>query len=242
MKTDVIEIDTNTDFIYQEQIYCSGYASGIPSGKPFAQSFIPSYPVRTRVELMLVKRFNPGDFTLSIRETLEGDDLVSVHMISSEIPEDISWKPFDFTDITVQLGRTYYIVCSPDFTEDYNMYYWYFGYNDPYIRVDAWIFERAAWNVMHRSGFPQLDFGFKTFGLNTSIPSVPMISGPITGSVGVEYKYQISVDDLDHTELSYEIEWGSEDSEIAGPFPAGDANTIQHVWSQRGSISSLLEQ
>lgn len=236
-ETETIEIDTNTDFIDQEQKYCSGYASGIYSDKPFAQSFVPSYPVLTRVELMLVKRFNPGDFTLSIRENLDGEDLVSLRLGSVEIPEDISWKPFDFTDVSVQPGRPYYIVCSPDFTEEYNMYYWYFGHNDPYMIGDAWVFGNNGWEMLQISGFPDMDFGFKTFGLNTSIPDIPTITGPASGSVGVSYDYEVCADDVDGDELFYEIEWGLDDGQIIGPYPAGEIVELSHSWSKKGSYT-----
>lgn len=233
-RTEIIEIDTNSDFIDQKQVYCSGYASGILSSKPFAESFVPSYSVLTRIELMLIKRFNPGDFTLSIRENLNGEDLVSIHMVSSAIPEDISWKHFDFIDLCVQPGRTYYIVCTPEYTEDYNMYYWYFGHNNPYSSGDAWVFDHDDWEVMRLSAFPQLDFGFKTFGLNTTIPEIPTITGPTAGSTGVEYEYQVYANDLDDDELWYKIEWGPDDVETIGPFPAGETMEVGHTWAKRG--------
>jgi len=201
-----IEKDTNNDFIDQEQTYCSGYASGILDDEPMAQTFTPQYPVLTRVELMLVKRYNPGDFTVSIRENLNSEDIAT----------------------------TYYIVCTSENTEEYNMYFWYFGHNNPYPGGNAWIFDHNEWELLEIPSFPQLDFGFKTFGLNTSIPDIPTIDGPTSGKIYVEHEYTFSSDDADDEELWYEIEWSSSEKEIMGPFPSGETVTATHTWSEKG--------
>jgi len=229
-----IEKDTNKDFIDQKQTYCSGYASGILDDEPMAQSFNPQYSVLTRVELMLVKRYNPGDFTVSIRENLNSEDLATVHVSSTDIPEDIAWKTFDFPDISVDCNTTYYIVCTSEDTEEFNMYFWYFGHNNPYPSGNAWIFDHDEWEIFEISSFPQLDFGFKTFGLNTSIPDIPTIAGPTSGKINVEHNYTFFSDDADDEELWYEIEWSSSEKDIMGPFPSGETVTTTHAWSIKG--------
>ena len=234
---EIIEIATHTDFIDQEQMYCSGYSYGIFDEAPMAQSFIPQYPVLTRVELMLVKRYSPGDFTISIRENLSGEDCASVHVASSDIPEDMAWKSFDIQDIYVQTGHTYYIVCSSEDTEENNMYFWYFGHDDPYPLGNGWLYDYDAWERIKISGFPNADMGFRTFGLNTSIPQKPLLDGPGSGKIGVEYTYNISSDDTDDEQLWYEIEWSTTEKETIGPFPCGLTIAVQHSWSKTGDYT-----
>ncbi len=231
-----IEIDTNTDFLDQEQNYCCGYANGVFEDDPVAQSFIPSYSVLTRVELMIVKRYNPKGFTVSIRDDLEEEDLISVYLTADEIAEDMSWKNFDFSDIEVTPGQTYYIVCTSEGTEEYNMFWWYYGIYDSYPQGCGWI-QTNRWKVLTASGFPEMDLGFKTFGLDTSIPSPPSISGPDSGKIGVTYDYEIVSEDNDGDEISYYVDWGDGDYLTVGPFPSGSSSTVSHAWSRQGTYN-----
>jgi len=232
---ETIEEDTNTDTIDQEQIYCSGYALGIPEGKPLAQSFIPDFPVLTRVELMIVKRYNPGDFTFSIRDHLDGEELVTMHVSAADISEDIAWKAFDILDLPVQKNQIYYMVCSSNETEEYNQYFWYFGHPDPYPKGEAWNYDSHSWEQLEISGYPHPDFGFKTFGLNTSIPIKPIINGPTSGKIYESYIYTISSEDADGDLLYYEIEWDENERERIGPYPSGENVSIQHTWNTQGA-------
>ena len=234
---ETIENGTNPDFIDQEQLYCSGYSSPIADDEPIAQSFIPGYSVLTRVELMLVKRYNPGGFTVSIRKELDGEDLTSIQVDSSDIFEDLSWKQFDVPDIEVDCDQTYYVVCDSDETEEYNMYYWYFGHNNPYPEGEGWMYDYNQWEQVKISGFPGLDYGFRTFGLNTTIPEIPTITGPSSGKIGVEYEYTFVSEDADNEDLYFEIEWGGEDYDKVGPVPSGEPITEKHSWSKKGEYS-----
>ena len=231
-----LEIDTNTDFLDQEQNYCCGYANGVFEDDPVAQSFIPSYSVLTRVELMIVKRYNPKGFTVSIRDDLEEEDLISVYLNADEIAEDMSWKNFDFPDIEVTPDQTYYIVCTSEGTEEYNMFWWYYGIYDSYPNGCGWI-QTSRWKVLTASGFPEMDLGFKTFGLDTSIPSPPSISGPDSGNIGVTYDYEIASEDNDGDEISYYVDWGDGDYLTFGPFPSGSSSTVSHAWSRQGTYN-----
>lgn len=235
-KINTTEIDTNNDFIDQEQKYCSGYASAILDDEPMAQSFKPEYSVITRVELMVVKRYNPGGFTVSIRKNLTDEDITSIYLSPDDIPEDISWKLFDFPDVKIIPGETYFIVCKSDNTEENNMYFWYFGHGDPYNKGNGWIYS-YDWEIIELSGFPGLDFGFKTFGLNTNIPSIPDINGPTAGKIGVEYSYNISSYDEDNDELWYEVVWSSVESDVIGPFQSGEITNVKHTYDIKGDYN-----
>jgi hypothetical protein len=80
-----------------------------------AQSFKPSYPILTKVMLHLYREGHPGPLTVSIRKDLSGPDLTLVIL-----PQDMFYHEenfmcpelyeFDFPDIQVIPGETYYIV------------------------------------------------------------------------------------------------------------------------------------
>jgi hypothetical protein len=185
---------------------------------------------------MLVKRYNPGGFSVSIRKNLTDEDLSSIQLSAEDIPEDISWKSFDFIDVQADPGETYYIICNSENTVENNMYFWYFGHDNPYLKGNGWIYDNT-WEIMELSDFPNLDLGFKTFGLDTKIPKIPNIDGPITGKVGVEYSYNISTYDEDDDDLWYEIEWSSSDSETIGPYQSGEIVRIKHTWTGVGEYT-----
>jgi hypothetical protein len=232
-----IEIDSYTDFVDQQQIYCSGYSWPINDGKPVAQSFTPDSSILTMIELMIVKIFEPGDFSVSIREKIDGEDLVKITIQSEEINEDLSWKTFDIPDINITPGQEYYIVCSSSDTGSNNMYYWYFGHNDPYMNGEAWVYDKNKWEVFQYPGFPDIDMGFKTFGFINEIPSNPVIDGPSYGKPNVEYDYNITSYDENNDELFYEIEWNHFDNESIGPYSSGETVTVKHMWLEQGNYT-----
>jgi hypothetical protein len=233
----IIQIDQNCDLLDQEQRYCCGWAYPIQENEPIAQSFIPTLPTLTRIELMLVKRYTPQRFNVSIRKNLDSENLVSISLNQNEIAEDLSWKNFDLSDLSVTPGQTYHIVCSAEKTGEYNMYYWYYGINNSYKNGCGWRFDKT-WKILTVSGFPEIDLGFKTYGLNTSIPTTPILTGPSKGRIGESYQYSLKSYDADGDDIYYRVDWGEElNTYIFGPFPSGELVIINHSWSKTGSFA-----
>jgi hypothetical protein len=82
-----------------------------------------------------------------------------------------------------------------------------------------------------------MDLGFKTFGLDTGIPDVPVIDGPISGKVGSEYEYTFISIDPDGDNLWYIIEWDEMDSGTTGPHESGETITLTHTWLRSGDYT-----
>ena len=234
---ETLMIDTNTDFLDQEQNYCCGYAILVSDTRPYAQSFVPDYKVLTRVELMLVKRYSPpGGLTVSIRDDLDGSDLTSITLSPGDVAEDLSWKHFDFPDLEVTTGETYYIVCSPIEIDDVQAYYWYYGMDDSYSLGMGW-YKSSSWKEFSASGFTDPDFGFKTYGLRTNIPSIPDISGRQKGKVGETFDYELLAFDEDNEELAYVVDFGDGIINEYGPYQSGETCTVSHKWSTKGDYT-----
>lgn len=233
---ETIEKDPYYEFIDQQMNYCSGYSYPINEGTPIAQSFVPSTDLLTMIEIMLVKRYNPGEFTIAIKETLEGKDLVSQTYSSEEINEDLSWKMIDFPDINVTIGQPYYIVCSAENTNGNNMYYWYFGHNDPYINGRSWMYT-SMWAYLNIPGFSNPDFGFKTYGFINDVPSIPTITGPSSGKIDVEQSYHLKAEDANNDDIYFDIQWSTSDQERIGPFPSGEQVSVNHSWQEEGEYT-----
>jgi VCBS repeat-containing protein len=128
-----------------------------------SQSFKPTLETLTRVELRVRRRGNPpNNLVVSIRDSLTGEDLTVISKPPSEIPSTVSWIDFDFEDISVTPGETYYIVLRTTGGNSLNSYIWKFGYNTPYTDGEMWFSSNAgaSW-----SRYPQYDFCFKTYGI-----------------------------------------------------------------------------
>ena len=231
-----LEEAKTSDFIDQTQYNCCGYSNGIEDKKPIAQSFIPIYSILTRVELMLVKIYEPGSLTVSIREDITGEDLTSITLSSNEIAQDLSWKLFDFPDFAVNPGELYYIVCTSQETNTQDMYWWYFDCHDPYPNGNPWIYT-GSWKILTYTDYPDLDVGFKTYGLDTHIPTTPEINGPTKTKTGETCKYKLLSTDEDDDQLYYHVEWEENDEEIFGPYISGEEVTVEHVWPNKGSYN-----
>ena len=131
-----------------------------------AQSFKPQLEVLTRVELYMYKYGNiNSDIVISIRDNLYGNDLTVCSKSAYQIPTEAAWIEFDFNDLTVNLGNTYYIVCSTNSGNFENCYT--IGYAelnpDPYQYGEIWeygFFTDYEWEPMCYN----CDLSFKTYG------------------------------------------------------------------------------
>jgi len=90
-----------------------------------AQSFIPTKGILTRAEIYVGRNSTASlPFTLAIREELTDENLVETSLDYDQFEvENISWLEFDFDDISVNVGETYYLVCYTENVTD-NWYAW----------------------------------------------------------------------------------------------------------------------
>ena len=138
----------------------------------FAQSFKPTLDILSRVNLKFCKDYEilvneiDGTIHLSIRNSLYGNDLtlksISDNKITtSSLPD---WIEFDFIDIDVIPGETYYIVCNWEGSQ------WGpkigVSQTNNYSDGESWIKTNGG-NWFTNS---QKDLAFKTYGYNSSDP------------------------------------------------------------------------
>jgi len=126
------------------------------------QSFIPTVKTLTRVEVYMRKAGSPpSDIVLSIRSALTGDDLVSISKPASQIPTTSSWVEFDFSNILITPGSTYYLVLKTSGGNFMNFYYWGYGSGTPYTNGMRWssFIGGIIWTQ-----FPKFDFCIKIYG------------------------------------------------------------------------------
>jgi hypothetical protein len=233
---DTIKKPMLEDFVDQEQSECGGYSYPIDEGKPLAQEFVTTYPILTRIELMIVKRFNPGSLIVSIRKDLDGEDLAILKFEPNEIAEDMSWKLFDFSDIEVEIGEKYYIVCNSEDTQGNDMYFIYFDTNNKYPQGSALI-KNGQWDELEIPFYPDIDYGFKTYGIISHPPTRPDIRGPTKPKAGEEYEYKFISYDEDNDDLFYEVEWKENDIDTYGPYQSGVEIRVNHTWEQEGDFT-----
>jgi hypothetical protein len=153
----------------------------------FAQSFIPTKNKLTAVRLHIFKYGTPPavvHLTVSIRDNLTGSDLTSKTIDTSlaNIPKN-NWILFDFQDIPLTPGDTYYILCSGDGGNDTNAWCWFYNNEDTYTNGEAWVKpdEYSLWSNFTHGGFNPDDFCFKTY-----------FRKPFGGSVPLQYENPIN--------------------------------------------------
>ena len=83
-----------------------------PINVQVAQSFIPTKEILTRAELFIGANSTASHpYYLAIREELTGDDLTLTDVGPCVPPvEEFGWVEFDFDDVMITPGQTYYIV------------------------------------------------------------------------------------------------------------------------------------
>ena len=216
----------------------------------YAQSFIPSFTILTKIEIYMYKSGNGGwnTYTAEIKNTINGGNLTYVTKICRSFPYKDNWIEFDFPDINVVPGQTYYIVLSPDgCLWSFNYYLLlYYGNPDPYSRGEAWhLLERYQlynpddenWDKFEVDGSPA-DFCFKTYGINLppNKPSKP--NGKLSGEFGQEYSYSTSAADPEQKNLWYWYDWGDgTNTSWLGPYNSSKTCEASHIWAEEGSYS-----
>jgi hypothetical protein len=166
----------------QKQTWNDKYGMTIYPSLSFAQSFTPTKEKLTAVSVAMFKYGTPPEpveITVSIRDNLAGSDLATKTIDTSVDPIGTKpvWILFDFEDISINPGSTYYIVVSANAGNNTDSYCWsYSSVNDKYTTGEAWIQTTLGWNTLKQvepNTHPNTDFCFKTYfrkPLDISVP------------------------------------------------------------------------
>lgn len=69
-------------------------------------------------------------------------------------------------------------------------------------------------------------------------PNEPEVSGPSSGSPGIEYSFTITTTDPDGDDVFYCVNWGDDTGEVCiGPYASGEVITVSHTWSTKGTFT-----
>ena len=229
-----------------------------PINIQLAQSFIPSIPMLTRVELFIGKNITATyPLNVSIREELTGDDLTVTSVDPGLVPtQEYGWVEIDLNDIVVTIGQTYYLVALTENTTD-NYYAW--GGNNisesyPYGCMWHSIDDGVTWGNDSTESNPCIDdlvtntvgqklsddeitwdMCFRTYGTDNLPPNEPVLDGTTSGKTGTSYDYTVTADDPDGDDVYYIIDWDDNTSDTIGPFASGTPGTISHTWDEDGT-------
>ncbi len=203
----------------------------------WAQSFKPSFDIITRVFIRVYKRGDIGNIRVSIRANLHGKDLTVASKSPGEIPTTMEWIEFDFDDIAVTPGRTYYIVYSASGGDNRENYYLLeHSPDNVYDKGDAWIgwTYGTRWEIWK----PKFDFCFETYGRMNQMPGKPSKpEGSSFGMIGREYIYKTSAVDPDGDRVRYGWDWNGDDvvDEWTDYYDSGAEASINHTWNETGT-------
>jgi len=236
LKRGFTETGILTDQLDQYQTEDCGYGIMIFDGYWCAQAFKPSLGILTKVQLYMFRYGNPSNniqITISIKSSLTGGDLTMAAVYGRQISNQGNWVEFNFPDINVVVGSTYYIVCRASGGNIDNNYCWLFGMNNPYKKGDAWLSDDYgnSWYVFdYPPDFPDADFCFKTYGKE--------------GMQGNYYALIIGISDYPGTEN--DLSCPSKDAlAIKNALLAGNnwhSNNIKFLVNEQASVSNVYPQ
>lgn len=117
-----------------------------------AQSFIPTSSTLSKITLELYQRKSyPVFFDISIRSNLTGSDLIKLTMKVEEI-DYCNWIEFDFPDLMVTPGETYYIILRSQYNDSYNQLGWFINQNSTIFMNDPDSYPRGEGYISYDSG------------------------------------------------------------------------------------------
>jgi hypothetical protein len=155
-----------------------------------AQSFIPQMEVLTRTYFLMARNITTTHpCTLAIRDNLTKEDLAVVSVQPSEFPvvngtpteQQLAWIEFNFDDIWVTPGQTYYIVVyTANITDNF---YWISG-NGTNMYPNGTVYLSTN-DGQNWSEFTDADGCFKTFGLHETFLQI-IIKGGLGPSITIK--------------------------------------------------------
>jgi len=88
-----------------------------------------------------------------------------------------------------------------------------------------------AFNLPYKPD-PLIDIRFDDvyFGIWNTAPNTPTITGETNGKVRTLYDYTISTIDPDQDNVTYEINWGDNTTQITDFYKSGEEIIIPHIW------------
>jgi len=174
------------------------------------------------------------------------NSLVSVSKKSLEIDNSYSWIEFNFNDILVKPGKTYYIIIKTSEGSSNNHYRWGRSDSDVYEYGDYWVYTQVVdqWQGPITKG----DFSFKTYGLidasengldqeQTQFKSEMMIDG----TVKVAQSFKPSNDQLARVKL-YIKKVGNPNNIIVNIRNDLYGNNLTSITISSSEISDLPQQ
>ena len=175
-------------------------------------------------------------YYVSIRKSLTGDTLAETSVNPEDIPlYNYAWIEFNFDDISVDVGETYYIVSYTIEDEQNGVYVWGASDSNPYPYGMEYYSTDVGNTWIEK---PNVDLCFKTYGLENDPPNKPSIDGETNGKVGVEYEYTFETTDPEGLQVWYYIEWGDNtNTGWIGHYPSGEEITKSHSWSEKDTYT-----
>ena len=170
METKKDERIISNDQIDQQQTLWDGAGIGVQNPDLAAQSFKPSLNTITRIQLIACRDGNPsGIITLSIRSSLDGEDIVSASINAEDLEPDSfpikTWVEFDFGEMPVTPEETYYFVWNNQASEKDDHAVLAFYGNDVYTRGCSWLYV-SEYDIWYSELYDIMDFCFITYGFN----------------------------------------------------------------------------
>ncbi len=204
-----------------------------------AQSFIPQKKLLTRVQLCIARNATTTyPYVLAIREDLTGENIALSSVSADDIPvveniTDMEWIEFDFDDVLVTIGQTYYIVSSSTNETD-NYYGWGASASSLYPNGTVSVSKDGGETWEDE---PDNDMCFMTYGQDNLPPGPPSITGETSGKTGTEYEYTFDSIDPEDDDVKYFIDWGDKNTEWTGFNASGSDVMVKHTWSEKGDYT-----
>jgi hypothetical protein len=205
------------------------------------QSFIPNFPKLTKVMLLMTKSSSDAmyeSYNVEIRtDSLTSQTITQCNLDRSYINPGRNWVEFDFPDIDVTVGNTYYIILHGEtMTGDIGSVSWHYGYPNPYVNGSAYRNTPGGWFDLNET--VEMDFCFKTFGIPENHPpgKPDTPNGQTSGKSGVVYLYSSKAVDQDGHQVQLLFDWGDgTDSGWLPPVNSGQIVTASNSWSTEGN-------
>jgi hypothetical protein len=231
----IISPIVSADYLDQSQVN-SNSDLAIDDADWVAQSFKPSYPILTKIEIFVRRAYDntTTDLYLLIRSSLSGSNLSTASRPASDIstnPYGV-WVTFDFSDLDVTVDQTYYMIVFTPANNSYQRYDWMGSQEDLYSRGEWYYSSDKGVNWIVLIYVPIKDFCFKTYG-NSHLAAEA--GGPYSGKVGTAVQLSGSATG---GASPYSFAW---DLSNDGQYDDATGATPSYTWTTAGTYAIGLK-
>jgi hypothetical protein len=106
---------------------------------------------------------------------------------------------------------------------------------NPWVKYVKIVLGQGTWSTTAPNPSVEARFDDIYFGEWNTVPDTPTITGKTQGKIDTLYTFTFTTNDPENDNVTYEIDWGDNTSQVTGSYASGEGARISHIWGIKGT-------